>query len=227
MEPQAGGEEGAGEDERAKAPEEHSRRGRCPGGGFLFSAGAQAAPGDLDPTFSGDGKQTTDFGSVTAERRRSCARRTERSSRRAPTALTDPATSPWPATTPTGRSTRASPATASRDGLRAVQTAAPPAWRSRATARSSWSAEGGGHVDFALARYNPDGSLDTTFSGDGKQTTDFLGQASTSSERRGDPGRRQDRRGRRLADIAAALRSRPLQPRTARWTRASPATASR
>jgi beta-propeller uncharacterized protein DUF5122 len=28
----------------------------------MLSAGAQAAPGDLDPTFSGDGKQTTDFG---------------------------------------------------------------------------------------------------------------------------------------------------------------------
>src|SRR5262249_32253745 len=27
--------------------------------------------------------------------------------------------------------------------------------------------------DFALARYNADGSLDTTFSGDGKMTTDF------------------------------------------------------
>ena len=30
---------------------------------------------------------------------------------------------------------------------------------------------GGGNV-FALARYNPDGSLDLSFSGDGKQTTD-------------------------------------------------------
>ena len=29
--------------------------------------------------------------------------------------------------------------------------------------------------DFALARYNPNGSLDTSFSGDGKQTTDFGG----------------------------------------------------
>ena len=29
--------------------------------------------------------------------------------------------------------------------------------------------------DFALARYNPDGSLDTSFSGNGKQTTDFFG----------------------------------------------------
>jgi uncharacterized delta-60 repeat protein/uncharacterized repeat protein (TIGR01451 family) len=32
-------------------------------------------------------------------------------------------------------------------------------------------------ADFALARYNTDGSLDTTFSGDGKVTTDFAGSA--------------------------------------------------
>ena len=31
----------------------------------------------------------------------------------------------------------------------------------------------GSDGDFALARYNPNGSLDTSFSGDGKQTTDF------------------------------------------------------
>jgi uncharacterized delta-60 repeat protein len=31
----------------------------------------------------------------------------------------------------------------------------------------------GGTADFALARYNTNGSLDTSFSGDGKQTTDF------------------------------------------------------
>ena len=30
-------------------------------------------------------------------------------------------------------------------------------------------------TDFALARYNPDGSLDTSFSGDGKRRTDFGG----------------------------------------------------
>jgi hypothetical protein len=30
--------------------------------GVVFSGGAQAAPGELDLTFSGDGKQTTDFG---------------------------------------------------------------------------------------------------------------------------------------------------------------------
>jgi uncharacterized delta-60 repeat protein len=32
----------------------------------------------------------------------------------------------------------------------------------------------GGTTDFALARYNPDGSLDTSFDTDGKVTTDFL-----------------------------------------------------
>src|SRR6266540_406224 len=32
-----------------------------------------------------------------------------------------------------------------------------------------------GPVDFAVARYNPDGSLDTSFDGDGKVVTDFGG----------------------------------------------------
>ena len=36
----------------------------------------------------------------------------------------------------------------------------------------------GGDADFAVARYNSDGSPDTTFSGDGKLTTDFLGGSS-------------------------------------------------
>ena len=48
--------------------------------------------------------------------------------------------------------------------------------------------------DFALARYNPNGSLDTSFSGDGKQKTDFGGF--DGGEGGGDSGRRQDRRGR-------------------------------
>jgi Domain of unknown function (DUF5122) beta-propeller len=30
-------------------------------------------------------------------------------------------------------------------------------------------------ANFALARYDPNGSLDPSFSGDGKQTTDFGG----------------------------------------------------
>ena len=85
--------------------------------GVIVPAAAQAAPGDLDPTFSGDGLQTTAF----SDQRR-------------------------------GRT----------------------GWRSRATARSSrWAAAArSGSSYFALARYNPDGSLDPSFSGDGEQTID-------------------------------------------------------
>jgi uncharacterized delta-60 repeat protein len=39
----------------------------------------------------------------------------------------------------------------------------------------------GAGQDFALARYNSNGSLDTSFSGDGKQTTDFLGGSDAAS----------------------------------------------
>ena len=102
------------------------------------------------------------------------SRATARSSRSA-AAWRRHATSPSPATTRTARSTRASPATASRrptsaglDGANGVAI--------QATARSSRSAKRRRRRDdFALARYNPNGSLDTTFSGDGKQTTDFGG----------------------------------------------------
>ena len=37
------------------------------------------------------------------------------------------------------------------------------------------NAHKGLYYDFALARYNTDGSLDTTFNGDGRVTTDFFG----------------------------------------------------
>lgn len=36
---------------------------------------------------------------------------------------------------------------------------------------AGWSDAGGGDTDFAVLRFNADGSLDTSFSGDGKQTT--------------------------------------------------------
>lgn len=45
-------------------------------------------------------------------------------------------------------------------------------------AAGSDGANGG---DFAVARYNPDGSLDTGFSGDGRQTTDFAGGSDFAS----------------------------------------------
>jgi uncharacterized delta-60 repeat protein len=87
--------------------------------GLVVSAAAQAAPGDLDPTFSGDGMQTTDFGGGDL----------------------------------------ASGVVLQGDG------------KIVAVGQS-----GAGGYDFAVARYNPNGLLDTSFSGDGKQTTDFGGE---------------------------------------------------
>ena len=67
---------------------------------------------------------------------------------------------------------------------------------------------------FALARYNTDGTLDSSFSGDGKQTTSFAGQSDIATgvaiqaDGRivaGGPLLRRRRGGPRL-------RARPLQP---------------
>jgi uncharacterized delta-60 repeat protein/uncharacterized repeat protein (TIGR01451 family) len=79
---------------------------------------AAAPPGDLDTTFDGDGQVTTNFAAATAETR----------------------------------------------GL-AIQ--------GDGKIVAAGRVDGSGTRDFALARYNSDGSLDTTLDGDGKVTTDF------------------------------------------------------
>jgi len=86
-----------------------------------FAVARYNADGSLDTGFSGDGKQTTDFGG--------------------------------------GDFDRASGVAVQGDGKIVV----------------AGDTENGATADFALARYNADGSLDTSFSGDGKQTTDFGG----------------------------------------------------
>ena len=78
--------------------------------------------GSLDTTFSGDGKQTTNFGGGFDE--------------------------------------------ANAVALQGTKIVAVGKVRSRCP---------GNEYDFALARYNPNGSLDPSFSGDGKQTTNFGG----------------------------------------------------
>jgi uncharacterized delta-60 repeat protein len=83
---------------------------------------AVAAPGDLDATFGSDGKVTTDFGGS--------------------------------------------------DGASAV------AIQSDGRIVAAGSSGGG---DFALARYNVDGSLDATFGGGGRVTTDFGGSDAASA----------------------------------------------
>src|SRR2546427_381241 len=88
----------------------------------VLSASASAAAGGLDPSFSGDGKQTTDFG------------------------------------TPEARTGDQADAVAIQGDGKIV------AVGSTGSLSSS---------NFALARYNTNGSLDTSFSGDGKQITGF------------------------------------------------------
>ena len=98
--------------------------GKTDGGDFAL---ARYNPdGSLDPTFSGDGKQTSSFGAI---------------------------------------------GTFTAIGANAV--AIQPDGKIVAAGSTIGDYRVGD--DFALARYNPDGSLDPTFSGDGKQTTNFAG----------------------------------------------------
>jgi uncharacterized delta-60 repeat protein len=85
---------------------------------------AAAPPGDLDPTFDGDGKVTTDFA---------------------------------------GSFETAGAVAIQGDGK---------------IVAAGTAADVSGISDFALVRYNTDGSLDTAFDGDGKVTTDFAGSGS-------------------------------------------------
>jgi uncharacterized delta-60 repeat protein len=87
--------------------------------GLVAVAPAQAAPGDLDPTFSGDGKALMSFGASDY-----------------------------------GRDVALQP-----DGKIVV-------------VGGSYAGAGGTHR-FALARFNPDGSLDPSFDADGRVTTEF------------------------------------------------------
>ncbi len=183
------------------------------GPGSDFALARYNPNGSLDTSFSGDGKQTTDFaGFDRGDRGGHPGGRQDRRGRRSPV-TTDLAatTSRSPATTRTAPSTRASPATASR---RPTSGASTQATGVALQADGKIVVVGSGRsrpADFALARYNPNGTLDTSFSGDGKQTTDFGG--ARRGDRCGAPGERQDRRGRREADRRWwRLRARPLQP---------------
>ena len=82
--------------------------------GALFSTAAEAAPGDLDTTFSTDGTQRTDF--LTGESQAAAVVRQPDGKIVAVGLNTAqaPSISRSPATTRTARSTRASPRTAGR-----------------------------------------------------------------------------------------------------------------
>jgi uncharacterized delta-60 repeat protein len=94
---------------------------------LLMCGVAVAAPGDLDPSFDGDGKVVTDFGTSG-----------------------DP------------QNDEASDVSVQPDGKVVV------------AGYAQGSGQTGGYDEFALARYNADGSLDTLFDSDGKVTTDVI-----------------------------------------------------
>jgi len=139
---------------------------------LVFSAAAIAAAGDPDPTFSGDGKQRTDFGAVGAGASGADAVVRQGDGKIVAVGQAD-------GNFLVARYNLDGSLDPSFSGDGRVQTnftgsdgAADVALQGNkivVVGRSTDTTNGFGY--FALARYNPDGSLDTNFSGDGKQTT--------------------------------------------------------
>src|SRR5919106_3889534 len=139
-----------------------------------------AAPGDLDPTFDGDGKVTTDF--IFNDAARGVAIQADGKIVAAGVAICDPCAGPTTihdfalarynrdgsldATFGEGDGKVTTDFFAGADEAFAVAIQAD----GKIVAGGAAAVSG---VDFALARYNPDGSLDPTFDGDGKVTTDY------------------------------------------------------
>src|SRR5918996_1245248 len=139
-----------------------------------------AAPGDLDPTFDGDGKVTTDF--IFNDAGRGVAIQADGKIVAAGVAICDPCAGPTTihdfalarynrdgsldATFGEGDGKVTTDFFAGADEAFAVAIQAD----GKIVAGGAAAVSG---VDFALARYNPDGSLDPTFDGDGKVTTDY------------------------------------------------------
>ncbi len=132
---------------------------------------AQAAPGDLDLSFSGDGKKTTNFAAPGLSSAAATVRQpdgqivaigTDRGHGSADFALAryNPDGSLDTSFSGNGRQTTDFGGGDDANGV-ALQ------GDGKIVVAGTTTATGEG--DFALARYNPDGSLDTSFSGDGKQ----------------------------------------------------------
>ena len=147
--------------------------GGGPGGDFAL---ARYNPGgSLDPSFSGDGMQTTDFGGsdlatgvalqgdgrIVVVGRGGPLPRGFALARYNPNGSLD--------TSFSGDGKQRTGFGGSDDGARAVAL--------QANGKIVTVGRGGPGGDFALARYNPNGTLDTSFSGDGKQRTGFGTQA--------------------------------------------------
>jgi uncharacterized delta-60 repeat protein len=151
----------------------------------VFSAGAQAAPGNLDPTFSGDGKQTTDFlpggvSDATATVRQpdgkmvavgSVFRRSTGDSSISDFALARYNPNGTLDTSFSGDGRKTTDFAGLDDGATGV--ALQSDGKIVVVGRTGFGSPFGDSFDFAVARYNPNGTFDASFSGDGKQTASF------------------------------------------------------
>jgi uncharacterized delta-60 repeat protein len=139
---------------------------------LAFSATAIAAAGDLDPTFSGDGKQRTKFGAdpsvATAAVRQADGKvvAVGRADDNFLVARYNLDGSLDPSFSADGRT---------QTSFTGLDGATDVVRRGNKIIVVGFSTDNNGTEHLALARYNANGSLDTSFSGDGMQTTFFVG----------------------------------------------------
>ena len=150
--------------------------------GIVFSAGAQAAPEDLDLTFSGDGKQRTDFGFGLS---RAAATVRQPDGKIVAVGVVHTGSNDDDFALARYNPDGSLDTSFSGDGKQRTNFRGAGESFDRAT---GVALQGDGKIvavghsagnaftsEFALARYNPNGSLDTSFSGDGRQRTNFRG----------------------------------------------------
>jgi uncharacterized delta-60 repeat protein len=141
---------------------------------------AAAPPGDLDPTFDGDGKVTTDFAgsfeiagavAIQGDGKIVAAGTAADVSGISDFALARYNTDGSLDTAFDGDGKVTTDFAGASDEANAISIQGDGKIVAAGVARIGLN----GSQDFALARYNADGSLDTAFSGDGRVTTDFAG----------------------------------------------------
>jgi uncharacterized delta-60 repeat protein len=136
---------------------------------LVFSTAAMAAAGDLDPTFSGDGKQISNFG-------RSGPSGAEAVVRQADGKIVAVGGADNNFLVARYNLDGSLDSSFSGDGRRQtnfafLDRATDVALQGNKIVVVGYGCANTQTCNFALARYNPDGSLDPNFSGDGKQTT--------------------------------------------------------
>ena len=134
---------------------------------LIFSAAAIAAAGDPDPTFSADGKQRTDFGTGPSA--------AEAVVRQADGKIIAVGAADGDFLVTRYNLDGSLDMSFSGDGRTRTSFSGGAAASAGALQPDGKIVVVGSESDlrFALARYNPNGSLDTSFSGDGQQTTNF------------------------------------------------------